>query len=440
MTYPIVDTTNTRTAHPALHNAVIDVKGHFGAAGDGVTDDTAAIQAAINAAGTVVYFPPGTYKISSVLTIANSGTTLRGSGKGTTTIRRADNMNAYMVSLTGKTDCVIEHIKFDANDGNQASVQPQVVTDAQSHNLTVQYCSFTDTKGFCVFVLGGPTSRVNNLRVLFNDMTQRAGGVNDILVPVSEGGCIQGNWIIVQGGVGIVPYEADDLACIGNTIILSGAGGTGIRVSSCRFALVMGNTIVCATNDTAIEVAKETDNPGTARTAIDTYLIGNTLRATTTTGTTAFKLTNDANRVTIADNGAQFFGSFITYNSGSIDHVLITGNRTTEGITFETRTVTPTNVRAADNVAPYASLDVASAATITLGNHSDYFNITGTTTITAVTASYAGRVVTLKFAGILTFTDGSNLMLNGNFVTSADDTITLVSDGTNWYETVRSVN
>ena len=42
--------------------------------------------------------------------------------------------------------------------------------------------------------------------------------------------------------------------------------------------------------------------------------------------------------------------------------------------------------------------------------------------------------------GILTFTDGSNLKLNGNFVTTADDTITLVYDGTNWYEMCRSVN
>jgi hypothetical protein len=44
-----------------------------------VADDTAAIQAAINSAkiGNVVYFPPGTYKITSVLT-AYAGVTLRG--------------------------------------------------------------------------------------------------------------------------------------------------------------------------------------------------------------------------------------------------------------------------------------------------------------------------------------------------------------------------
>jgi hypothetical protein len=52
----------------------------------------------------------------------------------------------------------------------------------------------------------------------------------------------------------------------------------------------------------------------------------------------------------------------------------------------------------------------------------------------------AGANVTLVFADALTVTDGSNLRLNGNFTTSADDTLTLVCDGTNWYEVARSAN
>lgn len=39
----------------------------FGAKGDGTTDDTAAVQAAITAGG-AIYFPPGTYKLSSQIT------------------------------------------------------------------------------------------------------------------------------------------------------------------------------------------------------------------------------------------------------------------------------------------------------------------------------------------------------------------------------------
>src|SRR5216684_557900 len=54
---------------------LVSVKG-FGAKGDGVADDTAAIQAALNTAQTVVV-PKGTYKISSTLAwpVASNGTT-----------------------------------------------------------------------------------------------------------------------------------------------------------------------------------------------------------------------------------------------------------------------------------------------------------------------------------------------------------------------------
>jgi hypothetical protein len=67
--------------------------------------------------------------------------------------------------------------------------------------------------------------------------------------------------------------------------------------------------------------------------------------------------------------------------------------------------------------------------------------ISGTTSITSVLVNgHTGRRVTLIFLGILTFTDGSNLTLAGNFTTTANDTITIACDGSNWYEVCRSVN
>lgn len=84
---------------------------------------------------------------------------------------------------------------------------------------------------------------------------------------------------------------------------------------------------------------------------------------------------------------------------------------------------------------------VASAAALPLPT-GNVFHVTGTTNVTSITSTnfQSGVVITLIFDGVLTFTDGSNLKLAGNFVTTADDTITLVFDGTNWYETSRSVN
>lgn len=68
-------------------------------------------------------------------------------------------------------------------------------------------------------------------------------------------------------------------------------------------------------------------------------------------------------------------------------------------------------------------------------------HVTGTTNVTSIVGNgAAGQEVTLIFDGILTFTDGNNLKIAGNLVTTADDTITLRSDGVNWYEVGRSVN
>ena len=61
----------------------------FGATGNGSTDDTAAIQAAItslNTTGGTVYLPRGTYKVSSTLNITHNNITIAGDGKGATTI------------------------------------------------------------------------------------------------------------------------------------------------------------------------------------------------------------------------------------------------------------------------------------------------------------------------------------------------------------------
>lgn len=52
----------------------------YGAVGDGVTDDTAAIQAAIDDGAGVVFFPVGVYKISDTLNVTSAGTSLIGSG------------------------------------------------------------------------------------------------------------------------------------------------------------------------------------------------------------------------------------------------------------------------------------------------------------------------------------------------------------------------
>lgn len=85
------------------------------------------------------------------------------------------------------------------------------------------------------------------------------------------------------------------------------------------------------------------------------------------------------------------------------------------------------------------SSSVASANNVTLPN-GRVIKVTGTTEIKKIAISEAGTVVTLLFEGVVKVVDGENLKLAGNFESTADDTLSLASDGTNWFEVARSVN
>lgn len=80
-----------RTVQSKLRD-VVSVK-DFGAVGDGVTNDTAAIQAAIDAVGAggggIVFFPTGTYKTTSALNVDRNFVTLKGVGIAATRIAPA---------------------------------------------------------------------------------------------------------------------------------------------------------------------------------------------------------------------------------------------------------------------------------------------------------------------------------------------------------------
>jgi hypothetical protein len=91
--------------------------------------------------------------------------------------------------------------------------------------------------------------------------------------------------------------------------------------------------------------------------------------------------------------------------------------------------------------APAYSANVASATTVTLPNApmDCTYPVTGTTTITSITAGQAGRKARLIFQSAnCTVVNGSNLKLAGrSFVSTVNRMLTLVSDGTNWVEESR---
>ena len=115
----------------------------FGAVGDGVTDDTAAIQAAINSGNARVSFKGTGYRVGGRLSFRSN---VRLSGeKGTTLAWDTIDGDSALMSGQNLHDIVIEGIAFDF--GTQ-SVLRYGISLIDSYNITVSNCSFTGGYGY----------------------------------------------------------------------------------------------------------------------------------------------------------------------------------------------------------------------------------------------------------------------------------------------------
>lgn len=91
----------------------------FGAVGDGVADDSTALQNALNAAaGKRLYIPGGTYKITAECTIP-SNCSIVGDGQGATTLLFYNASNpvssAFMLAARSKSNITIENLTIKSN-------------------------------------------------------------------------------------------------------------------------------------------------------------------------------------------------------------------------------------------------------------------------------------------------------------------------------------
>jgi hypothetical protein len=97
---------------------------------------------------------------------------------------------------------------------------------------------------------------------------------------------------------------------------------------------------------------------------------------------------------------------------------------------------------------PYADGGLAKFATVasaaTIVPTAEVMEISGTTGITAITGTniIPGQIIRLIFLASLTVTNGASLMLAGaaNFSATADDSLSLMWNGTKWREVARSVD
>jgi len=149
-------------------------------------------------------------------------------------------------------------------------------------------------------------------------------------------------------------------------------------------------------------------------------------------------------------------GNYIVQGALTVDGVsTLTGAQTLTGVTTHSGNVISDtdgtddlgtssvrwNALFVDEVFGQKGADVASAATdFTLGADGWLYDITGTTGIDSIKSQTVGKIVFLQFDSTPTVTDGGNLKLAGNFVATAGDILSLICDGTDWFEISRSAN
>lgn len=427
----------------------------YGAAGNGTSDDTTAVQAAITAVGAagggVCYFPAGTYKLTSALSVPNL-VSLIGAGPGasvlsqTSTTANAITYNPTTLAYVSVQNLTLQGpgsgsgvgLLLEANSGTASvtscSVQDLTISGFGSHGLeivsgvgcSVSTVNVASVGGHGIYVSGGTGLSLSGCYVNGSTSTQQGFNLTGAS-HASLTGCraykTGGGFLISGGSTNAV------VGCGADTITAqAGQDGTGFKITSgVSHSLTTcystgGNAVAFwATGSTVaalIEGVQETAPGGSATasikvdtgstaTVIDysvvtatsfaantaTVLSGNTLSVPTTGTSTlgAVSATNVTASGTLGVTGTSTLG---TVNAGAVSAsgtLGVTGTSTLAG-------VNATNVSASGTLGVTGTSTLA-AVNATNVSASGTLGVTGASTLAGVSATNVTASGTLGVTG-----------------------------------------
>lgn len=422
--------------------SLINVKA-FGAVGDGVADDTAALNAAATAAGQWghVFLPGGhAYKVTAAVTPL-TGQHWFGGGKITT----ANGFNFNVFDLTGKTDVTIEGLRGESGTlgaSYSSATARFVAAKSSSHRCKVIDCHVTGFQSAIQFNASTECKAIGNTIVNpygwgINVQTDAdyaevrgnhiTGAVNEhgIYVAGSSSNNVAGVIVcdnVVSGSAidGVKVSYADDALVQGNRTFSNGGEGVYVTVGAQR-AEVVGNVSQLNTGNGVLVYT------GTASDVVDrTRVIGNVVRknqkngvsvtyASTGAVTNTVVLDNDIDDNDQAATGTQY-GVLLgggASNTGSI----VSGNRIANEVTGIVVAASVVGARLGQNTFTSNSANITDSGTGTIieqATNGATATVTDGATIThghpktpanvVATGSVASQMVSVTAIGATTFT------------------------------------
>jgi len=205
---------------------VVNVK-DFGAVGDGVADDTAAIQAAINTSKQYIYIPQGNYRTTATINLSAVGKYIFGAGNQTTIIS-AEHTNGPVFQIKQRA-CRLENLFITAigarlalatTNGNNHGVQVDGTNDSGTTTLTYIKSVVINNQPDCGMYL--TKTALNSIIEQVSCQTNRSHGF------LLDDGTYAG---VAINRLGIVNFfSCRSTSNGGNAMCISPSGGTCYRI------------------------------------------------------------------------------------------------------------------------------------------------------------------------------------------------------------------